>query len=381
MQRTLVDEKRWIGEHRFLHALSFCMLLPGPEAQQLAIYTGWLLNGWLGGMIAGVLFVLPGVIALLGLSWLYAVHGDTAVVTALFLGLAPAVLAIVTQAVVRIARRALRHPALVGIAVAAFLALAVFALPFPVVVLGAGVAGWALDRWRPGMLVPPTRESAADDDEPLIPDDVLHVARPSRRRNADDPGVGDSAVAGAGGRGGGVNRATQRLHRARGVLLRHGAGHLRRRLRGPGVRGAEGRRDLRMAHGGRDGQGPRPGRDDAGAADHGRAVRGVHGRLPGSRCSAPGRGGRGCLPPDHLGDVRALFHLHLPRGAVRRAAARQRSPLRRPGRDHGGSGRGHRQPGALLRRPHPVLPNADLRVGTGADPCADLVVVQLGDLA
>ena len=183
MQRTLVDEKRWIGEHRFLHALSFCMLLPGPEAQQLAIYTGWLLNGWLGGMIAGVLFVLPGVIALLGLSWLYAVHGDTAVVTALFLGLAPAVLAIVTQAVVRIARRALRHPALVGIAVAAFLALAVFALPFPLVVLGAGVAGWALDRWRPGLLVPPTRESGADDDEPLIPDDVLHVARPSLRRN------------------------------------------------------------------------------------------------------------------------------------------------------------------------------------------------------
>ena len=85
MQRELVDERRWIGERRFLHALSYCMLLPGPEAQQLAIYTGWLLNGWLGGLIAGVLFVIPGFVAILGLSWLYVAHGDT-VVTGLFLG-------------------------------------------------------------------------------------------------------------------------------------------------------------------------------------------------------------------------------------------------------------------------------------------------------
>ncbi|MFZ1411323.1 MAG: chromate transporter, partial [Micropruina sp.] len=107
MQRTLVDEKRWIGQRRFLHALNFCMLLPGPEAHQLAIYTGWLLNGVRGGLAAGTLFVLPGLVALLALSAVYIAYGDTPVITGLFLGLAPAVIAIVVQAVDRVARRAL----------------------------------------------------------------------------------------------------------------------------------------------------------------------------------------------------------------------------------------------------------------------------------
>lgn len=183
MQRELVDERRWIGERRFLHALSYCMLLPGPEAQQLAIYTGWLLNGWLGGLIAGVLFVIPGFVAILGLSWLYVAHGDTAVVTGLFLGLAPAVVAIVVQAVVRIAGRALRHRALVWLAVAAFLMLAVLGLPFPLVVLGAGAVGWALGRWRPEVMVRPAVAGGDDGEAPLVPDDALHRARPSARRN------------------------------------------------------------------------------------------------------------------------------------------------------------------------------------------------------
>jgi chromate transporter len=183
MQRELVDERRWIGERRFLHALSFCMLLPGPEAQQLAIYVGWLLNGWVGGLIAGVLFVLPGVVAILALSWVYVVSGDTAIVTGLFLGLAPAVLAIVVQAVVRIAGRALRHRALVALAVAAFLLLAVLGLPFPLVVLGAGAVGWALGRWRPEVMERPASAAGDDDEAPLVPDDALHRARPSARRN------------------------------------------------------------------------------------------------------------------------------------------------------------------------------------------------------
>jgi chromate transporter len=183
MQRELVDERRWIGERRFLHALSYCMLLPGPEAQQLAIYTGWLLNGWLGGLIAGVLFVIPGFVAILGLSWLYVAHGDTAVVTGLFLGLAPAVVAIVVQAVVRIAGRALHHRALVWLAVAAFLMLAVLGLPFPLVVLGAGAVGWAMGRWRPEVMVRPAVAGGDDEEAPLVPDDALHRARPSARRN------------------------------------------------------------------------------------------------------------------------------------------------------------------------------------------------------
>jgi chromate transporter len=183
MQRELVDERRWIGERRFLHALSYCMLLPGPEAQQLAVYTGWLLNGWAGGVIAGGLFVLPGVVALLGLSCLYVAQGDTALVTGLFVGLAPAVVAIVIQAVVRVGGRALGHPALVALAVSAFLALAVLALPFPVVVLGAGLAGWLIGRRRPHAMAARARPEEAAADAPLVPDEALHRARPSAGRN------------------------------------------------------------------------------------------------------------------------------------------------------------------------------------------------------
>jgi chromate transporter len=184
MQRTLVDERRWIGERRFLHALSYCMLLPGPEAQQLAVYTGWLLNGWAGGLIAGVLFVLPGLVAMLALSWAYVTHGETAVVTGLFLGLAPAVVAIVVQAVVRIGGRALTHPALVVLAVCAFALLALLHVPFPVVILAAGAAGWLVNRrWPTGAREPPSGQQGSAGAAPLVPDDALHRASPSVRRN------------------------------------------------------------------------------------------------------------------------------------------------------------------------------------------------------
>ena len=170
MQHALVDEKRWIGQKRFLHALSFCTLLPGPEAQQLAIYIGWLLNGVRGGLIAGVLFVLPGVLALLALSALYVGAGDTTIVTAVLAAVAPAVLVIVAQAVVRVGGRALGHPALVALAVAAFVALSIFKTPFPIVVGVAAAVGWALGRWAPahacGTRQPrggwPRRAAAAD---------------------------------------------------------------------------------------------------------------------------------------------------------------------------------------------------------------------------
>ena len=184
MQRTLVEEQRWIGERRFLHALSYCMLLPGPEAQQLAIYIGWLLNGVAGGLIAGVLFVLPGVLALLGLSWLYVAHGDTALVSGLFVGLAPAVLAIVIQAVLRVGTRALGHRSLVALAAAAFVALAVFGLPFPLVLLGAALAGWVLARRDPLLVAGRGQRAEVAGSAPLIPDEALHHARPSKRRNA-----------------------------------------------------------------------------------------------------------------------------------------------------------------------------------------------------
>ncbi|MGY2873425.1 chromate transporter [Marmoricola sp. URHA0025 HA25] len=180
MQRSLVDEKRWIGQRRFLHALSFCTLLPGPEAQQLAIYIGWLLNGVAGGLIAGILFVLPGVIALLALSALYVSAGDTTVVTAVLAAVAPAVLVIVAQAVVRVGGRALSHPALIALAVAAFIALSVFKTPFPLVIGAAAAIGWALGRWAPHVMNAPAEgPDLPDGPAPLISDDALHAERPS----------------------------------------------------------------------------------------------------------------------------------------------------------------------------------------------------------
>ena len=196
MQHALVDEKRWIGQKRFLHALSFCTLLPGPEAQQLAIYIGWLLNGVPGGLIAGTLFVLPGVFALLGLSALYVGAGDTTIVTAVLAAVAPAVLVIVTQAVVRVGGRALGHPALVALAVAAFVALSIFKTPFPIVIAIAAGVGWALGRWAPHTLrsTSPRRE-ASDGPRPLISDDQLHTEPPSQVHSLKVIGVGAVAWA------------------------------------------------------------------------------------------------------------------------------------------------------------------------------------------
>ena len=185
MQRTLVDEKRWIGQRRFLHALNYCMLLPGPEAQQLAVYTGWLLNGFRGGLVAGTLFVLPGVVALLVLSAVYVAFGETTAVTALFAGLAPAVLAIVVQAVVRLGCRALAGPALVVLAVASFVALTVLGVPFPLVIVAAGLIGWTLHRVAPHLLAARAGHGTeTDGPPPLIADDALHAAVPSGRRTA-----------------------------------------------------------------------------------------------------------------------------------------------------------------------------------------------------
>ena len=143
MHRIVVEEKRWIGEERFLHALSYCTLLPGPEAQQLATYIGWLMHRTPGGLMAGGLFVLPGVVAIMALSWIYVLLGDVAAVEGLFFGLKAAVLAIVVQALIRVGRRALANRARVGLAVAAFVALFAFAVPFPVVVILAGLIGYA----------------------------------------------------------------------------------------------------------------------------------------------------------------------------------------------------------------------------------------------
>ncbi|GLS46044.1 chromate efflux transporter [Methylobacterium brachythecii] len=143
MHRILVDERRWIGEERFLYALSYCTLLPGPEAQQLATYIGWLMHRTAGGLIAGGLFVLPGALAIMALSLVYVTFGQTGIVAGLLFGLKSAVLAVVLQAVMRVGARALRNGVMRAIAALAFVAIFVLSVPFPLIVLAAGAAGYA----------------------------------------------------------------------------------------------------------------------------------------------------------------------------------------------------------------------------------------------
>ncbi len=173
MHRVLVDEKRWIGEQRFLHALNYCMLLPGPEAQQLATYVGWLLHRTWGGIVAGTLFILPGALIMLGLSLLYAGYHEVRIVEALFFGIKPAVLAIVLHALVRIGRRALTSRLAVVLAGAAFVAICFLDLPFPLVVAGAGLTGFAVSRFRrEGASASGARAAERPD---AVIDDMLHA--------------------------------------------------------------------------------------------------------------------------------------------------------------------------------------------------------------
>lgn len=142
MHRELVERRKWIGEDRFVHALNYCMLLPGPEAQQLATYSGWLLHGTFGGLVAGVLFVLPSAVILWALSWLYVAHGHQPWVIGVLAGLKPAVVAIVASAVIRIGSRVLKNPIMWSLAGAALIAIAVFHVPFPLIILAAAVIGY-----------------------------------------------------------------------------------------------------------------------------------------------------------------------------------------------------------------------------------------------
>lgn len=180
MHDELVDKKRWISNDRFLHALNYCMLLPGPEAQQLAIYIGWLLNGTWGGIVAGVLFVLPAFFLIMGLTWTYAVHGDIAWVAAIFYGLRAAVIALVLAAVIRIGSKALKNPILVAIAAAAFFAIFFVKVPFPLIIGGAGLIGLAGVRMRPELFPTGDPHGSPDQDDVLIADH--HEAVSSRTR-------------------------------------------------------------------------------------------------------------------------------------------------------------------------------------------------------
>ncbi len=167
MHRVLVDEKKWIDEPRFLHALNFCMLLPGPEATKLATYIGWLLHGVRGGLAAGILFVVPGALFMLGLTLLYALGRGFPVIDGALFGIKAAVLVIVVEALIRIGRRALKTTMLLGFAAAAFIGIFFLALPFPLIVIAAALAGWLVARSSPAALALTTD---AGDLTPPIPD-------------------------------------------------------------------------------------------------------------------------------------------------------------------------------------------------------------------
>ena len=162
MHRELVEEKRWISERRFLHALNYCMVLPGPEAQQLATYIGWLMHRTWGGIVAGGLFVLPSLVVLVALSWLYMAYGNVPAVAGVLYGVKPAVVAIVLHAAWRLGSRTLRHPILWVIAAAALVAIAAFSVPFPAIVLTAGVLGYVGGRVAPSAFGPVSAHAGND---------------------------------------------------------------------------------------------------------------------------------------------------------------------------------------------------------------------------
>jgi chromate transporter len=188
MHRIIVDEQKWIGEARFLHALNYCMLLPGPEAQQLATYIGWLMHRTLGGIMAGGLFVLPGAIAIMLLSYVYAGWGNLPMIVALFFGLKAAVLAIVLDAVIRVGRRALKNSAMLVIAATAFIAIFFFAVPFPLIILVAAGAGYLGGKMKLAAFQPGAGHSggakALTDAESLLGEELPAHARPSAARAA-----------------------------------------------------------------------------------------------------------------------------------------------------------------------------------------------------
>lgn len=175
MHRILVDEKKWISETRFLHALNYCMLLPGPEAQQLATYVGWLLHKTWGGLVAGLLFILPGFLLMTAIAIAYVIYGDLSWMQGLLFGMQAATLAIVIEAVIRVGKKALKHRALYVLAAASFITIFAFGVPFPLIVLAAALIGLAGVRYAPQVFLPAKKGDVADD-EPVPEHAHPHVS-------------------------------------------------------------------------------------------------------------------------------------------------------------------------------------------------------------
>jgi chromate transporter len=275
MHRLIVEEKRWIGEQRFLQALNFCMLLPGPEAQQLATYLGWLLNGVRGGLIAGLLFILPSAVAIMGLSLIYAALGHVGLVQGLFFGLKAAVLAIVVDALLRIGRRALKTAPTRVLAGTAFIGIFFLDLPFPLIILGTGFFGYLATRLGFGLGL--NGAQGAAEPASALGEETPEHTQPSLPRALKTAAIWLTLWL--------APVALLFLLRGPGdvftqiLFLEDGRGRIRRRLWRAHLCGADRRRNLPLADARPDARRPRHDGDDARPDADGSAIRRLHGRI------------------------------------------------------------------------------------------------------
>lgn len=354
MHQELVERRRWISERRFLHALNYCMLLPGPEAQQLATYIGWLMHRTWGGVIAGALFVLPSLFILIALSWVYIAFGEVPVVAGLFYGIKPAVTAIVVQAAHRIGSRALKNNWLWAIAAASFVAIFALNIPFPLIVLGAALIGYLGGRYAPDKFSVGGGHGASKQSygPALIDDDTPPPAHARFRWSHLALLVGVGAVLWALPMG-----LLTVLYGWEGTLTQMGWFFTKAALLTFGgayavlpyvYQGAVGHYGWLTPP---DDRWPGIGRDHPGAADHGGGVRGVRWRL-----CAPGLRARAGIPcrcrggqPRNLVYLPALVPVHPRRRAAGGVHAQRAEVHRSVDRHYCRGGRRHPQPRAVLR--------------------------------
>ena len=358
MHRILVEEKRWISESRFLHALNYCMLLPGPEAQQLATYIGWLMHRTLGGIMAGVLFVIPGVIAIMALSYVYAAYGNVPVIVALFFGLKAAVLAIVLEAVFRIGKRSLKNNAMRLLAAAAFVGIFFFNIPFPIIIFGAALIGF-LGAWTgaKAFLIKSGHGGGKQDGavvESLLGDKLPDHARPTvaRALRASSvwlvlwlvPVIALLATLGSGN----VFSEIAVFFSKMAMVTFGGAYAVLAYVAQQAVENYGWLKPGEMLDGlGMAETTPWP-------ADHGAAVRRVHGGVPRSRNAVADGRRHARRPAGDVGHLHALLSLDIPGRPLHRGLARQQEPQRRAVGDHRGGGRRGAQPCDLVRAAHGI---------------------------
>ncbi len=358
MHRILVEEKNWISESRFLHALNYCMLLPGPEAQQLATYIGWLLHRTAGGIMAGGLFILPGVIAIMALSYVYAAFGHVGVIEALFFGLKAAVLAIVIQAVVRVGKRALRNNIMIGLAAIAFIAIFFFNVPFPVIIIGAGLFGYLGARsGRPEFAAVPHSGKDSSVIGSMLGEELPEHISPNLPR-ALKVGVtwlllwllpvGALLIA-----FGEANVFSQiALFFSKMAMVTFGGAYA--------VLAYVAQQAVEHYHWVQPREmldGSRHGRNHAGPADHGAAVRRLHGRLSRARRAVADAGGHARRAIGDMGYLHALLPVDFRRRPVHRDPARQQGIGGRTDRDYRCRGRRDPQSVDLVRAAYRVPRN------------------------